>query len=89
MLNRISARTLAQIATCIAILALGVLDARAADELLKYPDLSGQWGRDMMFFEPPPSALSGQNARPTAPWFWWIDVVLLRDGGLAIIPAQF
>jgi hypothetical protein len=55
MLNRISARTLAQIATCIAILALGVLDARAADELLKYPDLSGQWGRDMMFFEPPPS----------------------------------
>jgi hypothetical protein len=26
-----------------------------ADELLKYPDLSGQWGRDMLFFEPPPS----------------------------------
>ena len=55
MLNRISARTLARVATCTAILALGVLDARAADEPLKYPDLSGQWGRDMLFFEPPPS----------------------------------
>jgi hypothetical protein len=31
------------------------LDARAADELLEYPDFSGQWGRDMLFFEPPPS----------------------------------
>jgi hypothetical protein len=54
MLNRISARTLARIATCTAILALAVPDARAADEL-KYPDLSGQWGRDMLFFEPPAS----------------------------------
>jgi hypothetical protein len=55
MLNRISARSLARIATCTAILALAVLDARAAEELLKYPDLSGQWGRDMMSFEPPSS----------------------------------
>jgi hypothetical protein len=36
-------------------LAITVLDARAADELLKYPDFGGQWGRDMLFFEPPPS----------------------------------
>ena len=36
-------------------LAIMVLDAPAADELLKYPDFSGQWGRDMLFFEPPPS----------------------------------
>jgi hypothetical protein len=55
MLNRISARSLARVATCTAILALGVLDARAADEPLKYPDFSGQWGRDMLFFEPPSS----------------------------------
>jgi hypothetical protein len=53
MLNRISARTLARVATCTAILASAILDARAANELLKYPDLSGQWGRNMLFFEPP------------------------------------
>ena len=55
MPNEISARTLARIAICTAMLAITVLDARAADELVKYPDLSGQWGRDMLFFEPPPS----------------------------------
>ena len=42
MLNRISASSLARIATSTAILALAV-DARAAEELLKYPDLAGQW----------------------------------------------
>lgn len=55
MLNRISARTLARAATCTAILALAVLDVRAGDAVLKYPDLSGQWGRDMLFLEPPSS----------------------------------
>src|SRR6266481_2969684 len=44
-----------RIAVCTAMLAIAVLDARATDELLKYPDFSGQWGRDMLFFEPPPS----------------------------------
>jgi hypothetical protein len=55
MLNRISGRTLARVATCAAILASAILPARAANELLKYPDLSGQWGRNMLFFEPPAS----------------------------------
>jgi hypothetical protein len=55
MLKKICHHTLAGIAICIAMLAMTVLDARAADELLKYPDLSGQWGRDLLFFEPPPS----------------------------------
>jgi hypothetical protein len=55
MPNEISTRTLARITICTAMLAITVLAARAADELVKYPDLSGQWGRDMLFFEPPPS----------------------------------
>jgi len=46
---------MARITICAAMLAITVLDASAAGELLKYPDLSGQWGRDMLFFEPPPS----------------------------------
>ena len=29
--------------------------AMAADSGSAIPDLSGQWGRDMLFFEPPPS----------------------------------
>jgi hypothetical protein len=55
MPNQSFSHSLARIATCTAILASAILDARAANELLKYPDLSGQWGRDMVFFEPPPS----------------------------------
>jgi hypothetical protein len=55
MPNQIFSHTFARIAICAAMLATTVLDARAADEPLKYPDLSGQWGRDMLFFEPPPS----------------------------------
>src|SRR5258708_7709898 len=55
MPSQISARALSRIAVCTAMLAIAVLDARATDELLKYPDFSGQWGRDMLFFEPPPS----------------------------------
>src|ERR1700730_515141 len=55
MPNQISAHTLTRIAICTSMLAITVLDARAAAELLKYPDFSGQWGRDMLFFEPPPS----------------------------------
>ena len=55
MPDQIFSHTLARIAICTATLAITVLDARAADELLKYPDLSGRWGRDMLFFEPPPS----------------------------------
>jgi hypothetical protein len=54
MLYQIFRHTLARIAVCTATLAITVLGTRA-DELLKYPDLSGQWGRDMLFFEPPPS----------------------------------
>jgi hypothetical protein len=54
MLNQIFRHTLARIAICTATLAITVLRMQAA-ELLKYPDLSGQWGRDMLFFEPPPS----------------------------------
>jgi hypothetical protein len=70
MPNQIFSQGLAQIATCAAILASAILDARAANELLKYPDLSGQWGRDMLFFEPPasvPVPSSTPSARPTAP----------------------
>ena len=55
MPNQIFGHTLARIAICTAALALTALDARAADELLGYPDLSGQWGRDVLFLEPPPS----------------------------------
>jgi hypothetical protein len=55
MPNQIFSHTFAQIAICLAILAIRALDAQAADEVLKYPDLSGQWGRDMIFFEPPAS----------------------------------
>jgi hypothetical protein len=36
-------------------LAITILDTRAADKLVKYPDLSGQRGRDMLFFGPPAS----------------------------------
>jgi hypothetical protein len=54
MLYQIFRHTLARIAVCTATLAITVLGTRA-DELLKYLDLSGQWGRDMLFFEPPPS----------------------------------
>ena len=32
-----------------------VFPAMAADGGNSIPDLSGQWGRDMLFFEPPPS----------------------------------
>ncbi len=55
MPDRSSAQTLVRIAIISAALAVTVLDAQAADEQLTYPDLSGQWGRDMLFFEPPAS----------------------------------
>jgi len=32
-----------------------ICPAMAADSGSPFPDLSGQWGRDMLFFEPPPS----------------------------------
>ena len=32
-----------------------VSQAMAADSGSAIPDMSGQWGRDMLFFEPPPS----------------------------------
>src|ERR1700733_4193977 len=35
--------------------AVFVATATAADTGSPLPDLSGQWGRDMLFFEPPPS----------------------------------
>jgi len=55
MADRISAHTLAKLAIIIPMLAIAAMDALAADEQHRYPDLSGQWGRDMLFFEPPPS----------------------------------
>src|SRR5262245_9213444 len=72
MPDQIFSHTLARIAICTATLAITVLDARAADELLKYPDLSGRWGRDMLFFEPTPSGrshcqLSSQGRRKHGP----------------------
>src|SRR6266436_8427319 len=47
--------SLASAASLAGALAFASLPGRAADELLKYPDLSGQWGRDVLFLEPPPS----------------------------------
>ena len=49
MPNQIFDHTFARFAISAAMLAMAVLDARAV------PDLSGQWGRDMLFFEPPAS----------------------------------
>jgi hypothetical protein len=37
------------------ILGLAISPALAADNGSRFPDFSGQWGRDMLFFEPPPS----------------------------------
>jgi hypothetical protein len=37
------------------ILGLAISPALAADNGSPLPDFSGQWGRDMLFFEPPPS----------------------------------
>lgn len=39
----------------IALLALSLQSSLAAETALSAPDLSGQWGRDMVFFEPPAS----------------------------------
>jgi hypothetical protein len=50
-----SAHALSRIAICAAMMVTTAVGARAADELLEYPDFDGQWGRDMLFFEPPPS----------------------------------
>ena len=49
--GRLSARTIALVFSAAAF----VLPAIAADSVSPLPDLSGQWGRDMLFFEPPPS----------------------------------
>jgi hypothetical protein len=49
--RRFSARTIAFAFSAAAF----VFPAIAADSGAPVPDLSGQWGRDMMFFEPPPS----------------------------------
>ena len=46
-----SARTIAVVLSTAALL----FPAMAADSGSPIPDLSGQWGRDMLFFEPPPS----------------------------------
>ena len=46
-----SARTIAVVLSTAALL----FPAMAADIGSPIPDLSGQWGRDMLFFEPPPS----------------------------------
>ena len=45
---------LCSIAT-IALLGLSLQSTLAAESALSTPDLSGQWGRDMVFFEPPAS----------------------------------
>ena len=49
--RRFSARTIAFVFSAAAF----VSPAMAADNGSPLPDLSGQWGRDMLFFEPPPS----------------------------------
>jgi hypothetical protein len=49
--RRLSARTIAFVSAAAALVAPAI----AADSGAPLPDLSGQWGRDMMFFEPPPS----------------------------------
>src|SRR5256885_15950865 len=49
--RRFSARTIAFVFSA----AASVSPAIAADGDSAIPDLSGQWGRDMLFFEPPPS----------------------------------
>src|SRR6516165_6957562 len=49
--RRFSARTIAFVLWAAAF----VSPATAADGGSHIPDLSGQWGRDMLFFEPPPS----------------------------------
>ncbi len=48
---RFSVRTIAFVFSAAAF----VYPAMAADRSSPIPDLSGQWGRDMLFFEPPPS----------------------------------
>jgi hypothetical protein len=48
---RFCARTIAFVFAAAAFVAPAI----AADSGAPLPDLSGQWGRDMMFFEPPPS----------------------------------
>ena len=47
--RRFSARTIALVFSAAAF----VPPAMAADRGSPIPDLSGQWGRDMLFFEPP------------------------------------
>jgi hypothetical protein len=49
--RRFSAKTIAFIFSAAAF----VTPAMATDSGSPLPDLSGQWGRDMLFFEPPPS----------------------------------
>jgi hypothetical protein len=49
--RRFSARTIAFVFSAAAFVA----PAMAADSGSPLPDLAGQWGRDMLFFEPPPS----------------------------------
>jgi len=48
--RRLSATTIAFLVSAVC-----VSQAMAADNGSLIPDLSGQWGRDMLFFEPPPS----------------------------------
>src|ERR1700758_1512762 len=49
--RRLSAATLALLFSAAAFVAPAI----AADSVARLPDLAGQWGRDMLFFEPPPS----------------------------------
>src|SRR5258708_37033847 len=49
--RRFSARTIAFLVSA----AVFIAPAIAADSGSAIPDLFGQWGRDMLFFEPPPS----------------------------------
>jgi len=49
--RRFSSRTIAFVFATAAL----VSQAMAADSGSAIPDMSGQWGRDMLFFEPPPS----------------------------------
>jgi len=70
--RRFSAKTIAFIFSAAAF----VTPAMATDSGSPLPGLSGQWGRDMLFFEPPPS-----GPGPV------ISAVRKADGAIVVPPA--
>ena len=50
--------------------------ASAADNPRTVPDFSGQWGRDMLFFEPPssgPGPVMNLFRNPDSPWLTLVE----------------